>query len=285
MIFSVIADLTKKETELIARDVFTLLDSKGCKVCFSVKNKYLVGDLTNNFYYEPELYQVCDIAIAIGGDGTTVKVAKNAAIYGKLTLGINGGRLGFLSAVERNELDLLNDVIEGNFKTEERIMIKAEVIEDGKVIASAHCLNDAVASRGDFARLVDFSINSGERELLSVRADGIILSTPTGSTAYSLAAGGPILSPDLNSFVITAICPHSLMARSIVVNSSDVLDMTVHSDVSNLAILTCDGDKPIVIPNDAIVRISLSEYKARLIKIKPENFYEIVKKKIIEGRV
>ncbi len=285
MIFSIIADLTKKETENIARDVFALLKGKGCEVLFSVKNKFIVGDLTDDFFYEPLLYERCDVAIAIGGDGTTVKVAKNAAIYGKLTLGINGGRLGFLSAVERNELELLNQIIDGKYKIEERIMIKADVIEDNQIVASAHCLNDAVASRGDFARLIDFQIKSEDRELLSVRADGIIMSTPTGSTAYSLAAGGPILSPDLNSFVITAICPHSLMARSIVVNSNSVLEMLVSSDVSNHAILTCDGDKPIAIPNNAIVRFSLSEYKARLIKIKPENFYEIVKKKIIEGRV
>ncbi len=285
MIFSVIADLTNKETELIARDVYNLLSNKGCKVYFSNNNKCIIGDIANDFCREPELYELCDIAVAIGGDGTTVKVAKNAAIYGKLALGINGGRLGFLSAIERNELELLNDVIDGNYKTEERIMIEAEVIDGNQVIASAHCLNDAVASRGDFARLIDFRINSEERELLSVRADGVILSTPTGSTAYSLAAGGPILSPDLNSFVITAICPHSLMTRSIVVNASSVLEMRVSSDVSNHAILTCDGDKPIAIPNDAVIRFSLSDYKARLIKIKPENFYEIVKKKIIEGRV
>ena len=285
MKFSIIADLTKKETEVIAREVYSILSSNGCEVYFSAKYKFIVDDLTDAFCYEPELYEICDIAIAIGGDGTTVKVAKNAAIYGKLTLGINGGRLGFLSAVEKNELDLLNDIVNGNYKTEERIMLKAEVIEDNQTVAVAHCLNDAVVTRGDFARLIDFKINSDERELLSVRADGVILSTPTGSTAYSLAAGGPILSPDLNSFVITAICPHSLMARSIVVNSNNVLNMTVNSDVSNHAILTCDGDKPINITNDATLRISLSEYKARLIKIKPDNFYEIVKKKIIEGRV
>ena len=161
-------------------------------------------------------------------------------------------------------------------------MLEASVIKNGKIISTSHCLNDAVLSRGDFARLIDIDIKSDTADMLSVRADGVIISTPTGSTAYSLAAGGPILSPDLNCFVITSICPHSLMDRSIVVNSKFTLNISVRSDVSNNAILTCDGEEPVEIDQDCIVSVSLSDYKAKLIKVKPDNFYQIVKKKIIE---
>lgn len=187
-----------------------------------------------------------------------------------------------MSAVERNELSLLEKVLKGEYSVNERIMLKADVIKNGEVISHNHCLNDAVLSRGDFARLIDIDIKSDKTDMLSVRADGVIISTPTGSTAYSLAAGGPILSPDLNCFVITSICPHSLMDRSIVVNSKFALNISVRSDVYNNAILTCDGESPFEVDSDCMVSVSLSNYKAKLIKVKPDNFYQTVKKKIIE---
>lgn len=282
MIFSVFGNLSNEKSLDIAKKIIPILAVDSNKIYFSNKYKGIFEFNGCNFADEDEIYRICDIAVAIGGDGTTMKVAKNAAVNGKSALGINGGRLGFLSAVEKNELSMLNAVLNDEYTVDERIMLQADIIKDGKVLKSFHCLNDAVFSRGDFARLIDINIRSSGREILKVRADGVIISTPTGSTAYSLAAGGPVLSPDLNCFVITSICPHSLMDRSIVLNSTFVLDVALSSDVSNNAILTCDGEKPIEIDSNSYVSVSISPYKARLIKIKPDNFYEIVKKKIIE---
>ena len=285
MIFSVFADLNKSEAKNIALNLLNILNNESCSVYFSSEyQKELAGE-NCKFAEEERLYDICDIAVAVGGDGTTMKVARNAAVHGKSALGINGGRLGFLSTIEKNELNLLKCVVSGDYSVDDRIMIKAEVFENGELKSTYHCLNDAVLSRGDFSRLIDFDVQSDGRELLRVRADGVIFSTPTGSTAYSLAAGGPVLSTDLDCFVITSICPHSLMDRSIVVNSKNSLKISVCSDVSNDAVLTCDGEKSVLIPNDSYVKISLSEYKAHLIKIKPDNFYEIVKKKIVERRI
>lgn len=285
MNFSVFANSYTSETQSIIIEMLSLLSQYNCKVYLSDDSRKFFGEIHNDFVPENKLIDICDIAIAIGGDGTTMKTAKNAAVHGKATLGINGGRLGFLSGIERNELDLLKFVINGNYEVDERMMLKADISENGEIIKTFHCLNDAVVSRGDFARLIDVRITRSERELWSVRADGVIISTPTGSTAYSMAAGGPVLSPDLNCFVITSICPHSLMDRSIVVNSCDRLEVKTTSDVSNNAIITCDGEEPVVISNETRVFISLSEYRAKLIKIKPDNFYEVLKKKIIERRV
>lgn len=282
MIFSVFSDLNNPDKLAVAKELLRVLEDTSCKVCFDSKYaKPLEGCDCALLPYD-EMYKACDIAVAVGGDGTTVKTAKNAAVNGKPALGINCGRLGFLSAAERNELSLIKRVLDGDYSIEERILLKATVSENGILREERHCLNDAVVSRGDFARLIDVDICSSGREMLTVRADGIIVSTPTGSTAYSLAAGGPILSPDLNCFVVTSICPHSLMDRSLVVNSKNTLDITVISDVQNNAILTCDGEKPIVVNGKSKISISLSPYMARLIKIKPDNFYETVKKKIIE---
>lgn len=282
MIFSVFANFDKNEIRSMADGVIKFLSGPQNKVLLDEKYRQVLGNYECGFLPEAELYKVCDIALVLGGDGTTMKVAKKAAINGKPALGINGGRLGFLSAIERNELPLLDKVLKGEYTVNERIMLKADVIKNGEVISHNHCLNDAVLSRGDFARLIDIDIKSDKTDMLSVRADGVIISTPTGSTAYSLAAGGPILSPDLNCFVITSICPHSLMDRSIVVNSKFALNISVRSDVSNNAILTCDGESPVEVDSDCLVSVSLSNYKAKLIKVKPDNFYQTVKKKIIE---
>lgn len=285
MIFAVFGDLNLEKPFEIAVEMLRIFGRTANKFYFSDKFKNLNISEYCCFADDKEMLSVCDMAIAIGGDGTTVRVAKEAAMYNKPALGINGGTLGFLSGIEKNETELLNEVISGNYKLENRIMLKAEIVDSSGVKRAFHCLNDAVVSRGDFSRLVNFNINSDGRELLNVRADGVIISTPTGSTAYSLAAGGPVLSPDLNCFVVTSICPHSLVDRSMVVNSKNELVLNIISDVDNSTVLTCDGEAPVEIAQNMQVIISLSEYTARLVKIKPDNFYEILKKKIIERRV
>ncbi len=284
MIFSVFANLNNNDTEKIARDMLSVLKETDCIVYFEEKYKDIISDVCSDFSDSSSLMNLCDIAVVIGGDGTTMKIAKNAAILGKPALGINGGRLGFLSGIERNELSLLKSVVSGEYQLDERMMIKADILENGRIAKTIHCLNDAIFSRGDFARLIDIQVSSSKRELLTTRADGVIISTPTGSTAYSLAAGGPVLSPNLNCFEVTSICLHSLMDRSIVIDSDSTLLVEISSDVMNNAILTCDGDEPVAIPTDTKVAVSVSEYKARLVKVKPDNFYEILKKKIIERR-
>ncbi len=284
MIISIFPNLNNEESKVITRKAIDILTETGIDVFLKEDYGKFFDDSDAKYISDNELMKICDIAIAIGGDGTTVKVAKNAAILGKPVLGINCGRLGFLSGIEKNELKLLKSLVNGDYELDERIMLKAEIIENEKTVHTYHCLNDAVFSRGDFARLIDIIITDDNRELLKVRADGVVVSTPTGSTAYSLAAGGPVLSPDLNSFVITSICPHSLMDRSIVVNSCNELVVKTLSDVSNNATLTCDGEEPAVISSKTKVVVSLSPYKARLIKVKPDNFYEVLKKKIIERR-
>lgn len=285
MIFSVFGDFDLEKPFEIAKEMFRLFLNTDHKFYF--QKKYSMRNVGKNCFFadDDEMIAVCDMVVAVGGDGTTVRVAKKAAMYNKPTLGINGGTLGFLSGIEKNEIELLKDVANGNYQLENRIMLKAEITDEIGNVKTFHCLNDAVISRGDFSRLINFNISAEGRELMNVRADGVIISTPTGSTAYSLAAGGPVLSPDLNCFVVTSICPHSLVDRSTVVNSKNELYVSISSDLNNSAVLTCDGEEPIEITSETKVVLSLSEYTAKLVKIKPDNFYEILKKKIIERRV
>lgn len=235
-----------------------------------------------SFAPKSELMKLCDLAIAVGGDGTTLATAKEAAFLNKTVLGINAGRLGFMSGLERDELFMLNKLAEGDYTIDERMMLKASVYNNDVFESSYHCLNDAVVTRGGLARLIDISVTVEERTATKIRADGMIVSTPTGSTAYSMAAGGPVLSPDNSCFVITPICPHSLLNRSIVFSSDKELTLFVENDVYKNAFLALDGQLSIPIDNKTKIVISKSEYTAKLIKVKPDNFYEILNKKIIE---
>ena len=235
------------------------------------------------FFDTDELIEICDIVNVVGGDGTTLNVAKAASLHNKLTLGINAGRLGFMSGLERDELSLLNRLVSGDYEVEERMMINACLMSENG-IQDFICLNDAVITRGDLARLIDVTVKSDGRVITKNRADGMIIATPTGSTAYSMAAGGPVVSPDNSCFVVTPICPHSLVNRSIVFSSDKELEITVENDKNNTSYLSIDGEKSVTVTKNSKIIISKSEYVAKLIKIKPDSFYEILNKKLLERR-
>ena len=219
------------------------------------------------FFDTDELIENCDIVIVVGGDGTTLNVAKAASLHNKLTLGINAGRLGFMSGLERDELSLLNRLVSGDYEVEKRMMINARLMSENG-IQDFICLNDAVITRGDLARLIDVTVKSDGRVITKNRADGMIIATPTGSTAYSMAAGGPVVSPDNSCFVVTPICPHSLVNRSIVFSSDKELEITVENDKNNTSYLSIDGEKSVTVTKNSKIIISKSEYVAKLIKMK-----------------
>ena len=235
------------------------------------------------FFDTDELIENCDIVIVVGGEGTTLNVSKAASLHNKLTLGINAGRLGFMSGLERDELSLLNRLVSGDYEVEERMMINACLMSENG-IQDFICLNDAVITRGDLARLIDVTVKSDGRVITKNRADGMIIATPTGSTAYSMAAGGPVVSPDNSCFVVTPICPHSLVNRSIVFSSDKELEITVENDKNNTSYLSIDGEQSVTVTKNSKIIISKSEYVAKLIKIKPDSFYEILNKKLLERR-
>lgn len=228
---------------------------------------------------------LCDCAIAIGGDGTTLNIAKKAAFLNKSALGINAGRLGFMSGIERDELSLLTKLINKEYIIDERAMLKATIEKDGEVLSSHHCLNDIVVSRGNFARLIDVTITCDGRSVSNMRSDGVIISTPTGSTAYSMAAGGPVVSPEADCIIETPICPHSLMDRSIIFSADKELIVTANNDQNNSPIMTVDGQEAVNLTPGCQIHIKKSDITTKLIKLKPENFYEVLNKKIIERRV
>lgn len=284
MKISVIPNLTIANVPDISRAVCQQLSAFSCEVLLGESCKTALDGCKCRFIADNDLIAVADAVIAVGGDGTMLRAAKNAAMLKKPALGINAGRLGFMSGLEKNELALLAHLVNQTYTVDPRMMLKAEVIVNGQVTAVHHCLNDAVVSRGELARLIDIDVYSDQKRIVNYVADGIIVATPTGSTAYSLAAGGPIVSPHNNCIILTPICPHSLMTRSTIIRHDQSISVYAGSDKNNESFLTVDGEEAIKIHPDTEIRISLSQFQAKLIKIKSDNFYEVFHKKMIERR-
>ena len=201
----------------------------------------------------PQMLTSCDLVIAVGGDGSIIYAAHKAIGAGKPVLGINAGRLAFLAGLEQHELPLLERLLTGGYVTEQRMLLQAQIVQDGEVTYEALCINDAVLSRMGAAKLTGVQVLVDGRQTCSYLGDGVIVATPTGSTAYSLSAGGPIVDPSLESIMLTPICPHALSGRTLLFAPQTELTLRVTTD-STLA-LTCDGADPIPVPTDAEVRL------------------------------
>jgi NAD+ kinase len=232
-----------------------------------------------NFIDEADLYGLAEIIIAVGGDGAILHAAMKAVERQIPVLGINTGRLGFMAGLEVNELDRLGLLIEGNYDIDSRMMLE---IKTGSGSEVYYALNDAVISKGELSRIIDIGVECNGREVGSYRADGIIVSTPTGSTAYSLAAGGPIIDPGIDCISITPICPHSLISRTILFEPSSNLSVYPRKLQEKDAYLTVDGINIIKLSSGERVTISRSLLKTKLVKLKDNSFYEVLNKKMNE---
>ena len=189
-----------------------------------------------------ELTRKSDAVIALGGDGTILRSATIAAVYDKPILGLNQGRLGFMAGLEISELDLISRLFTKEYEIQKRMMLDVSVRHNGKCKYRNISLNDVVLSRGAMSHIIDFKIMHNSDACLEYRADGIIFSTPTGSTAYSLSAGGPVVDPSVKSIILTPVCPHSLCNRSVIFSSDSYLDVEPNITFDNELYLTIDGD-------------------------------------------
>ncbi len=216
-----------------------------------------------------------DVYIAIGGDGTILRVAKLAAKFDKPVLGINLGRIGYMAGLEVLELDKICPLLEGEHIVEKRMMIDAFV--NDKFVGTA--LNDAVIS-SELSRLIDYRVLMNGSKF-SYRADGLIVSSPTGSTAYSLSAGGPVLDPLMECLLFTPICPHTLFNRSLVFSKDTKLNVYVSEKYTGKVFLTLDGERAIELNKSDEISFSHSKKYARLIMAEKKNFYDVLSKKLI----
>ncbi len=220
-----------------------------------------------------------DVAIVLGGDGTILRFSPNAALRNLPILGINCGNLGYMAELNGEHPEVLKRLFTADYTVEERMMLKATVVREGQEIFSADCLNDAVMSYGQLPHLVTFDLAEGGQVFASYHADGIIFSTPTGSTAYSLSAGGPILDPVLKAIAVTPICAHSLTSRPTVFSSEANLSLLVGSQKKGEAYLTCDGEHNFLLLEGDHVEISVSPLHTRLIRFSHTPFGTVLSAK------
>lgn len=222
--------------------------------------------------------------IVLGGDGTLIRAAREYVHFGIPMLGINLGTLGYLTSVEKDEIwTCLDALMNDEYTLEKRIMLGASVFHQGRVVMYEEAVNDVIVSRSGFSKLVELKLYVNDELLDIYAADGVIVSTPTGSTGYNLAAGGPVVYPETELLVITPICPHSLTARSIVVSDREKITIEIgkrRKDQWEEALVTYDGQAGIELETGDRVEIDAAEGVVKLIKINNKNFYQVLRSKI-----
>lgn len=235
------------------------------------------------FLREPDIYNACDFIMVVGGDGTILRIAGQASLYEKPVLGVNCGTVGFMSELEPDELELVKSVKDGNFTLDDRSMLDIQVFNSiHEEVYSTVALNEAVVTKGFFNRVIPLSVIVDGQEVFQFSGDGVIVTTPTGSTAYSLAAGGPILAPSSDCLAVTPICPHSLTIKSFVISAASIV--TVMPEYKGHQVfLSPDGDTYELRSGDRVV-VQRSRRTFSLLRIKGQGFYEIIRQKLANER-
>ncbi len=263
---------------------------KCCDILYSLGVEVLAEDCFRKEFAEKsfvdfgtaeEISAECDIIIAIGGDGTILTASAYASDHDKPLLGINTGRLGFMASMERDELDGLAKLKTGDYITEERMMLDASLVRGGGTVSSHTALNDVLIAR-PYSKITDYEILTDGIVVSSMRSDGMVFATPTGSTAYALSAGGPILEPETECIQLTPICPHSLFSRTMVFKSSRVLEVRHFSDDDSVY-FSVDGKFSCALKKDESLIIKRSEKKLRLIDVKNHSFFSAVNSKLMNS--
>lgn len=283
---ALLPNLTRKNAQEVTNAVCDFLKKNNVEYCFEKELCGKFGD-TVTYLEDEELFSRCDLVIAIGGDGSIIHAAKKACRYSKAILGINAGNLAFMAGLEKHETELLKELINGNFTTDKRMLLDVKVLDsnDNTIMSEDCCVNDVVIARGKMIKLVHLDVSCDGNNINEYYADGVIISTPTGTTAYSLSAGGPVVDPRIESIVLTPICTHSLFARSIIFDSNSEICVSIPKKEKEEICLSCDGDDSVVIPEGSKIIIKKSEAVADFIRIKNDSFIDVLNSKLAQRRV
>ena len=281
MKLGIIPNLTKDENLDITRSILYWFSNKDIEILLEsdIARKL---DYKNDGFSRNELYSSSDVIIVLGGDGTILNIARQSSQYNVPLFGINLGHLGFLAESEISDMYLsLDKIINEDYITEKRMMLEASVEDSGDELKELVALNDISITKGMLSRMITFSVFINESFFELYSADGIVISSPTGSTAYSLSAGGPIVSPELNVLIITPICPHTLHNRSIVVSEKDEVRIEICEENSEV-MLSVDGQDSYKLNPGRIVKVRSSNCVTNLVKLKQRSFFDVLRRKISE---
>lgn len=269
-----------------AMAVARVLAERECEILIATfyRDKILrTGRHMSIFRYVPSetLYAEASVILVLGGDGTILDAARHAAVRGTPILGINLGRLGYMAELELSELHLLEKIFGGDYRIEKRSMLRVELLNVGRELRSfCYALNDAVVSGGAVSRMIDLELSENGTSVTDYRADGMIIATPTGSTAYSMSAGGAVVDPRVPCICVTPVCSHSLVARPLIFSDASTLEIRNTSVREKMLYLTVDGRIHFEVYRNQIVRVTKASMQTRLIRLKNGSFYKTLRQKM-----
>jgi NAD+ kinase len=270
----------RPEPEEILRELLPWLRRKGYE---TFVDQEAAAALNVGGFTRSEIASSVDVVLVLGGDGTMLSVSRSVAEKGVPILGINLGSMGFITEINRDEIyDVVDRILSGDCAIEERLMLTARILRNGEEISGYTVLNDVVINKGALARIIDMETFINGTYVTTFKADGLIIATPTGSTAYSLSASGPIIYPTLDSIVLTPICPHTLTNRPILLPHDFRIEIVLKT-LSEDVYLTLDGQIGAPLRMDDVIEISQAEYKTRLLIPYERDYFKILRNKLRWG--
>ena len=266
----------------LRKTVYTLL-AAGAEVLADMRYRSCLGESRDGVKlcsYTEEMLAGADVAVVLGGDGSILEICEKTAAHNLPVFGINLGHLGYLTTIEKDDISKLSELVSGNYTVDERMMIDVRII-DKNVLHELRALNDVVIASGTRARIGCFSVKCDKNRAIGIKGDGGVIATPTGSTAYSLSAGGPVIDTRAELFCITTIAPHSIASRPIVVTADSVITASGCTLAPQTDIyIAADGRKGVSVSEHAMVEIKRSPLKTRLCRIGDDGFFDILTKKM-----
>ena len=277
-------NILKKNAVFYVKKFNKIFSDYDIDVIIDLKYKEYFKSLNCNFLEQTDLYKSCDIVLTVGGDGTLIHSAILAAKYEKPIVGFNLGRLGFVTEIEKDETFKLLKLIKSDYKIENRMLLKIILNKKNNEKLVYYAINDAVISSAVISSLIDINMNLDGENFCFFRADGLIVSTPTGSTAYSLSAGGPIVDPCINCILTTPICPHSLVSKPMIFSGESKLQVSFSSKKNNDIHLYIDGLN-ISLKDCKFLEIEAADKKLKLISFNENHFYNRIISKLSQRKI
>lgn len=274
-------NLTRESAEAVTLKICSELDELGAEYVLNEKYRDVFSSTKAEFPGEKEMLSGCDVLIAVGGDGTIISSAKKASEHGIPVLGVNAGRIAFMAGLEAEEIYKLSNILKGEYKVDRRMMLEASTSFDQRKF---YCINDAFVGRAGQINMAQLEVLCDRKLVNNYFADGVIVSTPTGSTAYSLSAGGPVIQPDIESIMVTPVCAHSLFSRPIIFRPDSEIEIFNRNRDGEEVYLSCDGCDGLLIPKDEKVIVRKTDKTADFITIKSDTFVDTLNCKLSQWR-
>ena len=269
----------------VAKEAKRVLDEVGCPnvVCLPFRNQEPPEGYGLNIEPLQQEIRGADMIIAFGGDGTILHLSKTAAHRDIPVLGVNLGSLGFMAELESKDLLRLRDLCDGKYEIASHMMLDVSVQRDGRVIYSNLALNEALIARGNISRVIRLQIFTEQGKLVDVAGDGVIVASPTGSTAYSLSAGGPVVEPTARNFIVSPICAHSVHANAYVLSPERVITVQTEKNSYKPVLLSVDGGRAFSLRSGDSIEVRRSKFDTKLVRLSKRSFCEILQKKMLMG--